>query len=286
MAELITLHKEATLGGEKRDLTILFSDIEGFTTWAEKLEPERLIQVMAGYFSGMTRIIHTHHGTVDKYIGDAIMAFWGAPAPLADHAGQAAMAALECVRFQHEFNLELIKSGLPPLNTRFGLNTGEVLVGNVGYDERLNYTVMGDHVNLASRLEGLNKLYGTNIIISENTRLRLGESFLTRPVDSVVVKGKTESIALHELLDSVPAQRPVTTADERRISLTDLAAATRMAYGLYLQRDWSRAAAAYSQILSDHPKDGPAWLMFERCRKFETQDPGAEWQGAVMLRDK
>lgn len=282
VAELITLHKEASLGGERRDLSILFSDIEGFTTWSEKLEPEQLIQLMAGYFSGMTRIIHAHHGTVDKYIGDSIMAFWGAPNPLSDHAKQAALAALECIKFQQEFNRDLVASGLPALNTRFGINTGEVLVGNVGYDERLNYTVMGDHVNLASRLESLNKLYATKIIISENTRLRLGNDFVSRPVDSVVVKGKTEGITIHELL----ALKEDASSQDPNSENSSLVKSTLTAFDLYSRKDWAGATEAYNEILLDFPQDGPARLMHERCRKFLVQAPGPDWQGVIVLHEK
>ena len=281
VAELITLHKEAILGGERRDLSILFSDIEGFTTWSEKLEPEQLIQVMAGYFSGMTRIIHAHHGTVDKYIGDSIMAFWGAPAPLDDHAKQAALAALECVAFQQVFNRELVAAGLSGLNTRFGINTGEVLVGNVGYNERLNYTVMGDHVNLASRLESLNKLYATRIIISENTRLRLGDSFITRPVDSVVVKGKTEGIAIHELLATAPDR--FATADTNLVALSRQSV---IAFELYGKREWAKASEMYAKIVANFPQDVPSKLMHERCLKFMVEAPGPDWQGVIVLHEK
>lgn len=277
VAELIILRKEAGLGGERRELTVLFSDIENFTTWSEKLPPERLIQVMAGYFRGMTSIIHAHQGTVDKYIGDAIMAFWGAPAPLADHAGPAAAAALECVAFQRDFNRELEAQGLPPINTRFGLNSGDMLVGNVGYEERLNYTVIGDQVNLASRLESLNKLYGTRIIVSENTRLRLGGACLTRPLDNVVVKGKTESIAIHELL--------ARAADAGAAEL-GLAGAGAAAYDLYCRRDWAAAEAAYAAILEGRPADSAARLMRERCRGFVSAPPGADWKGVIYLHEK
>ncbi len=276
VAELITLHKEARLGGERRNLTVFFSDIEGFTSWSEALEPEQLIQLMARYFSGMTEIILRHKGTVDKYIGDAIMAFWGAPTELDDHAARACLAALECQKFQIKFNEEIIKEGFSPVYTRIGLNTGDVLVGNVGYDERLNYTVIGDHVNLASRLEGLNKLYGTKIILSEHTHAVLGDQFLTRPVDYVIVKGKSAPIGVHELLAT-------NGVSEGHKSYAELSA---RAFAFYRERQWDQALAAYERLLQARPADGPATVMADRCRKYIADPPGADWQGAIILRDK
>jgi len=276
VAELITLHKEAKLGGERRHLTVFFSDIEGFTAWSENLEPEQLIQLMARYFSGMTEIILRHKGTVDKYIGDAIMAFWGAPAELEDHAVLACQAALECQKFQARFNEEIAQEGFPPVNTRIGLNTGDVLVGNVGYEERLNYTVIGDHVNLASRLEGLNKLYKTRIILREHTQTLLGDRCLTRPIDYVIVKGKSEPIAVHELMAGGAV------SDKH----SGYAALSARAFASYRERQWEQALAGYERLLEARPSDGPAGVMAERCRKYITDPPGPEWQGAITLRDK
>jgi class 3 adenylate cyclase len=276
VAELITLHKEARLGGERRHLTVFFSDIEGFTTWSESLEPEQLIQLMARYFSGMTEIILRHKGTVDKYIGDAIMAFWGAPAELEDHAVRACLAALECQKFQTQFNEEIQNEGFPPVYTRIGLNTGDVLVGNVGYEERLNYTVIGDHVNLASRLEGLNKLYQTKIIISQHTQELLADQCLTRPIDYVIVKGKSEPIGVYELLAT-------NGVSDKHRSYAELSA---KAFAFYRDRQWDQALTAYERLLQARPHDGPASVMAERCRKYIADPPGADWQGAIILRDK
>jgi len=276
VAELITLHKEAKLGGERRHLTVFFSDIEGFTTWSENLEPEQLIQLMARYFSGMTEIILRHQGTVDKYIGDAIMAFWGAPSELKDHAVHACLAALECQKFQTQFNKDIVKEGFSPVNTRIGINTGDVLVGNVGYEERLNYTVIGDHVNLASRLEGLNKLYKTKIILSQHTKVLLVTQCLTRPIDYVVVKGKSEPIGVFELLAG-------SDVSEGHRSYAEVSA---RAFGLYRERQWSQALAAYTRLLQARPNDGPVQVMAERCRKYIADPPDADWRGAIILRDK
>ncbi len=277
VAQLIINHQKAELGGTKRDLTILFSDIEGFTTWSEKLKPEELILVLARYFSGMTRIIMRHQGTVDKFIGDAIMAFWGAPNDLQDHARHAAQAAVECLQFQIELNRQLKVEGLEPINSRIGLNSGEVLVGNVGYEDRLNYTVIGDAVNLASRLEGLNKYYRSNILLSDACASRLGNGFVLRTIDKIVVKGKTENILVHELVGSSE-----TTSKPKR----SFVGAYNDAMEVYFARDWPAALAAFEKLTSLEPKDRALIVMIERCKQFVAKDPGPSWHGAVVMREK
>lgn len=276
VAQLITEHQQADLGGERRDLTIFFSDIENFTSWSEMLSPEELIEVMARYFEGMTRIIMDNQGTVDKYIGDAIMAFWGAPRQNVNHARLAAKAALECSRFQQTFNDELASAGREGFNTRIGLNSGEVLVGNVGYAQRLNYTALGDHVNLASRLEGLNKFYGTRIILSHYTQDRICDEYLSRKLDCVVVKGRRRYIYVYELL----AEGSGTAAEAW------MASETNKACGLYFQRQWEAALAGYTRILEVSPQDQPARIMAERCRQYLDKDPGPDWEGVLVLREK
>ena len=205
VSELITLHKEAELGAEKRRLTIFFCDIVGFTTISESLSPEELANRMGVYFDGMTKIIMKHKGTVDKYIGDSIMAFWGAPHSCEDQAVRACKATLECRQFVEELSKKWEAEGLCGFYTRFGINTGEAVVGNFGYEERLNYTVMGDNVNLASRLEGLNKEYGTEIMVSESTYLQARHVVAGRILDRAVVKGKTIGVTVYEVVDKLEA---------------------------------------------------------------------------------
>jgi class 3 adenylate cyclase len=176
VTELIAMQREAVLGVEKRELTVFFSDIADFTTISEQLGVERLSQQLGSYFEGMTRTILAAHGSVDKFIGDAVMAFWGAPRPLEDHAAHACRAALACQRTLDALTPQWREAGLPPMHTRIGLSTGDAVVGNMGYFERLSYTAIGDTVNLASRLESLNKFYGTKNIISEHTNDRANQA--------------------------------------------------------------------------------------------------------------
>jgi adenylate cyclase len=188
------------LGGEKKELTIFFSDIRSFTSISEKMKPEDLTQYLNRYFTPMSDIVTAHKGMIDKYIGDALMAFYNAPLDVKDHAIVACESALEMMDKLALLNNEFKRENLPPINIGIGLNTAEVVVGNMGSDRRFNYTVIGDGVNLASRVEGLNKTFKTNIIITEFTKARIGENFLTRELDLVQVKGKEEKVLLYELL--------------------------------------------------------------------------------------
>ncbi len=176
VTQLISMQKEAVLGTSKQELTIFFCDLENSTTAGEMLSSEDLNRLMTGYFQTVTRILQKHGATVDKFIGDAVMAFWNAPLPLPDHALRGARASLEIRKEMDIQQLEWQDKGLPALATRIGLNTGIVLVGNVGHEKRLSYTAMGDAVNLASRLESLNKYYGTRILVGEETLARLGDA--------------------------------------------------------------------------------------------------------------
>jgi adenylate cyclase len=188
------------LGGEKRDITIFFSDIRGFTTISEKLAPEELVHLLNEYLTEMTSIIIKNQGLVDKYMGDAIMAFWGAPLEQPNHAELACLSSLEMMEKLKELQKKWKKEGIPSFDIGIGLNSGEAVVGNMGSSKRFDYTAMGDNVNLASRLEGLNKTYKTNIIISENTYKVVKDKFKTRKLGRVTVKGKKRAITIYELL--------------------------------------------------------------------------------------
>ncbi len=198
--QLISTGEGAQLGGRKRELTVLFTDITGFTSIAELMPSEQLMQHLSEYFDELTKIITRHRGTVDKYIGDAIMAFWGAPIQDEDHALHACDASLACQEKIAELNRRWIKEGRSALVTRIGISTGPTVVGNVGSTERMNYTVMGDNVNVASRLEGANKLYGTQIIVSAKTYEAASAKFLFRPLGVIAVKGKSEGQTTYELV--------------------------------------------------------------------------------------
>jgi adenylate cyclase len=198
--ELVERGKGGELGGEKRELTLFFSDIESFTTASEKLEPEEVMLQLSEYFDAMTKVIMDEKGTVDKFIGDAVMAFWGAPTDVDEPAIRACRAALRCQERLVELNDQWASEGRPRFNTRIGLHTDAVVVGNVGSSERMNYSAIGDGVNLASRLEGLNKQYGTHIMISEATYQLVKDLFECRLLDEVIVKGKTKPVRVYELL--------------------------------------------------------------------------------------
>jgi adenylate cyclase len=197
---LIKNPDKINLGGEKRNITIFFSDIRGFTPISEKLKPEELVHLLNEYLTEMTSIILKNQGVIDKYMGDAIMAFWGAPLDQPDHAARACSCSLEMMDRIKELQKKWKKEGIPSFDIGIGLNSGDAIVGNMGSDSRFDYTVMGDTVNLASRLEGLNKTYNTNIIVSENTYKIVKNEFDTKKLDTVKVKGKEKSVVIYELL--------------------------------------------------------------------------------------
>lgn len=198
--ELIQNPKALSLGGEKKELSILFSDIRGFTTISESMEAQSLVQLLNRYFTPMTNAVLEHKGMLDKYIGDAVMAFYNAPVDIENHADEACQSALDMIERLNLLNKELQKEGIADIHIGIGINTAEVVVGNIGANTRFNYTVMGDGVNLASRVEGLTKNYGVNILITEFTYKSIHENFVTREIEPVKVKGKDEAVLLYELM--------------------------------------------------------------------------------------
>jgi adenylate cyclase len=200
VAELAARGEAARIGGERRPITVMFSDVQGFTTLAEGLAPEELMNITSHYFEAVTNELLLGHATIDKYIGDAVMAIWNAPGEDASHARNACFAALRTRLLTERLAVRFAARGWPRLHTRFGLHTGDAVVGNVGSTDRMSWTAIGSMVNLSARLEGLNKHYGTHILISEATRLAAGRGFVTRPVDLVVAKGATTPTEIHELL--------------------------------------------------------------------------------------
>ncbi len=197
------------LGGDKKELSILFSDIRGFTTISEKLEPDELIRLLNRYFTPMTDAVLDNYGMLDKYIGDAVMAFFNAPINVKDHADASCRSALVMIDALNKLNIELKVDGIDPIYIGIGINTAEVIVGNMGSKNRFNYTIVGDGVNLASRVEGLTKNYGVNILITEFTKNALNSTFLVREVEQVVVKGKAEAVLLYELLENTKENKKI-----------------------------------------------------------------------------
>jgi adenylate cyclase len=261
------------LGGEVVEVTVLFADLSQFTAISEGMAPEDLIGILNEYFTPMTQIIMNHQGTLDKYIGDAIMALWGAPVSMADHARKACAAA---VHMQQE--LRVLQKGwqersLPALWARVGLHSGPVVAGNVGSKERFNFTVLGDTVNLASRLEGINKFYGTEIILSESTYRQVADEFLVRELDTVRVKGRVQPVIIYELVGL--KQENVIPA------WLSLFASGRAAY---LARQWEEAADRFEEVLRLKPGDTPATLYLRRCHAYHRYPPAPDWQGVQEMR--
>lgn len=275
--ELIAMNQEATLGGEKKNLTIFFSDIAGFTTISEKLKPETLVEFLGEYLGEMSRIILDHKGTVDKYIGDAIMAFWGAPKEFDDHAIWAAKAALAYQSRLKVLSEKWVSEGKPDFSSRIGLNTGDIIVGNMGYESRMNYTVIGDAVNLASRLEGINKVYGTSIIIGEETYIKVKDVMETRQLDTVAVKGKEKGIKIYELL----AEKGQITDNQNEHRVT-----YEKALSSYLKRDFKEAKSFFEQSLKLNTKDVASKLFIERCEEFIQNPPSKNWDGVFIAKTK
>lgn len=280
--QLIASGTGAELGGEKRRLTMMFTDIEGFTTISESMQTEALLQHISEYLDNLTTLILGQSGTVDKYIGDAIMSFWGAPVADPDHEIHACRAALLCVARLKTLNTKWASEGKPELRTRFGLSTGEVSVGNMGSSERMNYTVLGDAVNLASRLEGINKYYGTRIIVGEDTHTVAKDQFLMRPVDVVAVKGKAKGVRIYELLAALPGDEDLApTADDLRCQHL-----TEQAFQSYLGRDFRAALALYEQLVEAFPNDGIGPMFVQRCREYLIDPPGVDWVGVTRMTTK
>lgn len=263
--EMINHPERLKLGGRRREISILFCDLAGFTSMSEKLTPDEVAHVINIYLNAMTRIIMAHKGTVDKFIGDAIMAFWGAPLDDEEyglHAVQAAIAMQDAIRdMQPEFQ----SLGIDKLSLRIGINSGPAIIGNMGSDLRFDYTAMGDAVNLASRLEGVNKAYGTNILLSQSTAELVKNRIQLRPVDRVRVKGK-----------DVPVNVFTPCEDE------SLAAMTMQAWEAYLAKDWSSARSCWEEIRKLAPNDSLIEVFEERIAAYESSLP-PDWDGSVAL---
>lgn len=276
--QIVTKEMEASLSGENTEATFLFTDIADFTTISENVNIELLVDKMGGYFEGMISTIHSYNGTVDKYIGDAIMAFWGAPRPVADHQMQACLAADKCLKFLKEFNAGLEAEGFPPFRTRFGMHSGKAIIGNMGYADRLNYTAIGDSVNLASRLESLNKYYGTSFIISETVKTSVADYFVLRKLDRIIVKGKTEAITIYELLG------PRDEADrENDVNFAEL---FNLAMDYYYNRTWKKAANNFARAHRIRPGDQHTKKMYRNCVAFDKEHPDDTWDGVIKFNEK
>jgi len=264
---LFEANQEPSLSSEPREVSMMFTDIQGFTALVEREEPQSLARWLGDYFAAMTRAVHAEQGIVDKFIGDAVMALWNAPIELEQHAVRACAAALRCLDETEALYASPAWAGRPKLVTRFGVHVATVLVGHFGAPDRVSYTAIGDGVNLASRLEGLNKVFGTRIIVSEAVQQRAQHAFAFRRLDRVAVKGKSQVVEVFELLGPVgrPSLRPEWKERYDR------------AFAAYQARDFAKAAA----LLSEQPGDPPSRALYERCVKLRDEGAPPDWDGAL-----
>jgi len=277
MADLVSEQPERLmLGGDKRDMTVFFSDIRGFTSISEKLTPEELVELLNEYLGAMTNIIFEHDGMLDKYIGDAVMAVWGAPLAQPDHARRACLATIEMVERLAELNRKWEDRGWPRLEIGCGLNSGPMVFGNMGSEQHLALTVMGDNVNLGARLEGTNKKYGTRILASDSTVRAAGDAIVARELDMVRVKGRIEPVRMYEILGAAGARerwQPVIDEFERGLAA-------------YRNCRWVDAIESFERVEAANPGDGPAALYIERCRAFAAQPPPPDWDAVTVMDTK
>lgn len=261
-----------SLDGENREMTVLFSDVRGFTTISEGMDPKQLTQLMNALLTPMTRVIHKNRGTIDKYMGDAIMSFWGAPLKDSDHARHALYAALEMMDELKIMQAEFKARGWPHVNMGIGLNTGDMNVGNMGSEFRMAYTVLGDAVNLGSRLEGLTKYYGVNIIVSETTKNSIPE-YIFRELDLVVVKGKNEPVAIFE---------PVGHINDLAKSVTSELTSYKQALRGFRSQNWDKAEIDFFNLNRSYPDRFLYQVYLGRITDYRKKPPGDDWDGAFM----
>jgi adenylate cyclase len=278
--ELVANPEKAKLGGDRRELTVFFSDIAGFTTISEQFhaKPEGLVAMLNEYLDEMTAIVLKHEGTLDKYEGDAIMAFWGAPIPQKDHALRTCLASLEMQHRLADLRPKWTREGKPALEVRIGVNTGTMIVGNMGGQDRFDYTVIGDSVNLASRLEGANKQYGSNIMISDFTYQHVKDRVMVRELDLIQVKGKNEPVKVWELL----GEATMHLTDEQKQALEIYHEGLR----LYRSRSWQEAIAYFQQAKTLDPSCRVAEIYEQRANLYQLNPPPKDWSGVFVMTTK
>ena len=265
---------EAMLVGENRILSVLFSDIRGFTSISERLAPDEMVESLNQYFTLMVDAIISNGGIVDKYMGDAIMAFFGAPVHHTDDALRSAVAGLEMVETLKDFNYWQRQKGRPEFRIGVGINYGAVTVGNIGSEKKMDYTVIGDMVNLASRLEGLTKIYLEPVIVSESVKQRISEELSCRLLDRVAVKGRSIAAGVYGVRKSLTS---------RETEAWDL---HHKGMAAYYQRDFVKGQEIFSQIQGFLPDDQPANIMVQRCEIYRDTPPPKQWNGAVEMMEK
>ncbi len=276
VAEMDRQGKEISLEGEHREMTVLFSDIRNFTPIAERLQPKELTALINEFLTPLTKVIHANHGTIDKYMGDAVMAFWGAPLTDEEHALHAVQASLDMVEVMRTLRADFANRGLPELTIGIGINSGPMIVGNMGSEFRVGYTVMGDAVNLGSRLEGLSKQYETGIVVGEHTVVKVS-NYRFRELDRVRVKGKLEPISIFEPI--CPEDK---LTDRRRTELESY----ERALEAYRENDWDKAGQAFEMLSMTYPGIGLYRIYTGRCAFYRQHPPPAGWDGVFSYTTK
>jgi adenylate cyclase len=277
LADQLVRGEEDILGGRSVEATVLFSDVRSFTPLAEELGPQATVTLLNEYFTIMVDCIQQHGGMLDKFIGDAIMAAFGLPVAHADDVDRGVQAAIAMIASLFEWNERRVKDGRKPVDMGIGLNTGLVVSGNIGSPKRMDFTMIGDGVNLASRLESACKQYSARILISEHTFARLKGVYRTREVDHVVVKGKTEPVGVYEVLDyHTPATFP---------NLMDAVNHFRDGIEKYRRGEWKRAIDAFGEALRANPDDALSHTYIERCTML-ADDPPPDWNGVWVMTSK
>jgi len=266
------------LGGEEKVLTVLFSDLKGFTSYSERYTPQQMIELLSEYYARMTERVFACGGTLKEYVGDEMMAIFGAPIDQPDHAVRACAAALDMRAHRHALSEEWVAQGRPRLYARTGINSGRMLVGNLGSKYRFSYGVLGDNVNLGSRLEGLNKEYSTEILVGENTVKLLGDEFLLREVDLVRVVGKEKPTRLYELIAAAGTELPASQARALEAYAAGLEA--------YREQRWDDALRLFNRALEQQAGDGPSLVMIERAKAYMESPPDADWDGVFVATRK
>jgi len=265
----------------KTEITVMFSDVRGFTTISEKLDAQELAALLNEYLTEMTQIVFRHNGTLDKYIGDAVMAFWGAPFEEPGHATNGCQAALEMIARLKEMQKKWRAEGRPVLDIGVGLSTGVASVGNMGSALRYGYTALGDTVNLSARLEGMNKDYGSHILLSETTYAQVEDPLLIfRELDLIRAKGKLQPITLYELVAARGTPEGDAPELQEHLELFALGRAC------YRKRRWQDAQIVFEQILERWPDDGPALTYLNRCREYYVAGPEQDWDGVHVMTHK
>jgi adenylate cyclase len=275
--KLLERGEAAKLGARMVDISVMFCDVRGFTTISEALGPEALSELISKYFEQMMNIIISHHGTIDKMIGDAIMVLWGVPNPDPDQQVNSVRACLACAEFLKTFNAEAEANGKPRLDTGFGITFGSAMVGNFGSPNRMNYTAIGDTVNMASRLEGINKQYGTTVLAIESVKAATSDTFVWRLVDLVAVKGKHHAERIYEALGE--------TGHVKEADLV-FAASYERAFQAYLDRNFGAVDELLAEAKKQRPKDLSVTNLIEAAKECSATPPPADWNGVRIMRSK